>query len=163
MAESKSQDKYYNYGLKQEGFDNFNWPAIENEFDDLRNSNYSLFNKINNRGQIFNEFTQIPMNQDVNPEQLPLINPIENQTAPVDQSDPALRMNTNYPLFNEKLLSTSNNQSEVGINSMKAPYSSLVMSSINKLQNFTVPGNFYLPYNVNKIIPEKCLVNKFLE
>ena len=148
MAESKSQDKFYNYGLKQEGFDNFNWPAIENEFDDLRNSNFSLFNKINNRGQVFPDFNQMPMNPDISTEQIPLTNPIENPIPTADQSDPTNRMNTNYPLFNEKLLSTSTNQSEVGINPMKAPYSSLVMNSINKLQNFAVPSNYYFPFNV---------------
>jgi hypothetical protein len=159
MTESKSQDKYFPYSLKQEGFDNFNWAPLENDMDELRNSNSFLLNKFNNRGQLFGDFNPLSINPDINNDPISLVNQTENQNMLNDQSDQSARTNSNYPLFNEKLLANSNTNSEVGINPMKT-YSSLLMTNINKMQNYPVPNNYYFPFNNNNLrrpLPQELL------
>lgn len=151
MTESKSQDKYYPYGLKHEGFENFNWPSIEPEFDDFRSSNFALMNKMANRGQIFGDFGQPQLNPEALNDQISLPPQSENQNPIIDQTDQANRMHTNYPIFNEKLLSNNNNPQELGLNPMKNQYSSLVMNNINKLPPYALPNNYYFPFNVPNI------------
>jgi hypothetical protein len=151
MTESKSQDKYYPYGLKHEGFENFNWPSIEPEFDDFRNSNFALMNKMANRGQIFGDFGQNPMNPEALNDQISLPPQSENQNPIIDQTDQTNRMHTNYPIFNEKLLSNNNNPPELGLNPMKNQYQSLVMNNINKLPPYALPNNYYFPFNNNNL------------
>ncbi len=151
MTESKSQDKYYPYGLKHEGFENFNWPSIEPEFDDFRSSNFALMNKMANRGQIFGDFGQPQLNPEALNDQISLPPQSENQNPIIDQTDQANRMHTNYPIFNEKLLSNNNNPQELSLNPMKNQYSSLVMNNINKLPPYALPNNYYFPFNVPKI------------
>jgi len=151
MTESKSQDKYYPYGLKHESFENFNWPPIEPEFDDFRSSNFALMNKMANRGQIFGDFGQTPLNPEAVNDQISLPPQSENQNPIIDQTDQTNRMHTNFPIFNEKLLSNNNNPSELGLNPMKNQYSSLVMNNINKLPPYALPNNYYFPFNVPNI------------
>jgi len=151
MTESKSQDKYYPYGLKHEGFDTFNWPPVDPEFEDFRSNNFSLMNKMANRSQMFAEFSQPPINPEATNEQISLPPQTENQNPIIDQTDQANRMHTNYPLFNEKLLNNNNNPAELGLNPMKNQYSSLVMNNLNKLQTYPVPNNFYFPFNNNNL------------
>lgn len=148
MTESKSQDKFLAYNLKQEGFDSFNWAPIENDFENFRNSNSFLIDKINNRGQLFGDFNPLSINPDLNNDPVAMTIPQENPGIVADQTDQNSRINSNYPLFNEKLLTTSNHASEVGINPMKPPYSSLVMNSVNKLQSYPGPYNYSFPFNV---------------
>ena len=152
MTESKSQDKYLSYPLKQEGFEsNFNWTPMENDFEDFRNSNPYLIGKINNRGQLFENFNPLSMNPDLANEQLSLASQPNNPDIINDQTDQSARMNSNFPLFNEKLLASGNAASEVSINQMKSsPYTSLMMNNLNmsKLQNFQSPNNFYFPFSV---------------
>jgi hypothetical protein len=162
MTESKSQDKYFPYPLKQEGFENFGWAPLENDMDDLRNSNSFLLNKFNNRSQLFGEFNPLSINPDINNDQISIANQSENQNILNDQNEQSVRTNSNYPLFNEKLLANSNTNSEVGMNPMKT-YSSILMSNmnnINKMQTYPVPNNYYFPFNNNNLrrpLPQELL------
>lgn len=152
MAEPKSQDKFFQYNLKQEGFESFNWPTMENEFDEFKNSNSFLIGKMNNRSQLFGEFNPLSINPDTNNDPGTIPNPIETQNPMGDPNDQSGRVNSNFPLFNEKLLATGNPSGEVGINALKPPYSSLMINSMNmsKFQNYPMANNYYFPLNVKK-------------
>lgn len=148
MTESKSQDKYFPYGVKHEGMDNFSWPQLENEFDEFKNSNSFLLSKFNTKNQLFTDFNPLSMNPDLNNDPASMMGQNENQNTMNDQTDPGARANTSFPLFNEKLLANPGSNNEVGINTMKAPYSNLMMGGLNKLQTYPMQNNYYFPFTV---------------
>lgn len=148
MTESKSQDKFFPYGVKHEGLDNFNWAPLENDFDEFKNSNSFLLTKFNTKNQFFGDFNPLSMNPDLNNDPSSMMAQNENQNTMNDQTDPVARVNTSFPLFNDKLLANTGGNNEVGINSMKPPYSNLVMKGLNNLQTYPMQNNYYFPFSV---------------
>lgn len=148
MAESKSQDKFYP-GLKQEGFESFNWPNLDNEYDDYRSANPFLLGKMSNRNPMYSDYNPISMNPDVHNDLLPISNQLENQNSMSEQNDRSNRLNPSFPLFNEKVLNGVPNTADLGMNSIKQQYPGIVMNSIDKMPNYPAPNYFFQFNNMN--------------
>ena len=153
MTESKSQEKYFPYPLKQEGYENtFNWQPAEAEFDDFRNSSSHFMGRQPNRSQLFENFNPLSMNPDMAHEAVSMTNQSNNIDVINAQNDQSSRMNSSFPLFNEKILASNNAPSEINIGQLHpTQYPTLLLDldtiGMNKVSN--IPrNNIYFPYSV---------------
>jgi hypothetical protein len=143
MADNKYPDKNYHYPLKQEPYEGMPWN--DNDPDDYKNPGFFM-NKYNPKNNTFGDMNSFTINNAPIDDTMSLFNPGLNQNY-IGDGDQSIRNNSSFPIFNEKLITNSNNHPELNPNTLNKYHHLDFAPQFKQIQAYPAPMN-YFPFTV---------------
>jgi hypothetical protein len=149
MAENKYPDKSYHYPLKQEPFEAIPWN--DNDPDDYKNPGFYM-NKYNPKNNTFGDMNSFTINNAPLDDTMSIFNPQINQNY-IGEGDQSIRNNSSFPIFNDKLLTNSNNHPELNHNTLNKYHGFELAPNFKQIQAYPAPMG-YFPFTVQDLAVE---------